>query len=199
MPWTTETLLKAIADRAPTECINETRMAEIAGLTRRQIQHAALNLRRHGFIERDKHGCHTITGAGRKALDEGANLRSGPKGPQQSGQRHRDPGLRQRAWNVLRMGKKVTIDDILMSAVEGGERDAYSNIRKYVRALSRAGYIRSMATREQPLGASTLGCVRWLLIHDTGPDNPVWRSTRDVVYDPNLDREIPFDNPESWA
>lgn len=199
MPWTAETLLKAIGAAAPTECFTEANMAEATGLNAVQIDRAAHNLRRHGFITRSARGCHTLTDAGRKAVEEGARLRSGPKGPQQSGQRRRDPGLRQRAWNALRLGKKLTVDDIVMRVVDGGERDPASNIRKYIRkyirALERAAYVRAMPARERALSLTSNGCKRWLLVKDTGPAAPVWRAKHDskVLYDPNLECEIPLD------
>ncbi|MCX7172341.1 MAG: hypothetical protein NT159_00015 [Proteobacteria bacterium] len=195
MPWTTETLLKAIGAAKPTECFTEAHMVAATGLTAVQIERSALNLRKHGFITRTAKGCHKLTDAGRKAVEEGASLRSGPKGPQQSGQRIRDRGLRQRVWNALRLSKKLTVDDIVMRVVDGHERDPVSNVRKYVRALERAGYVRCMATREPKLSLTSNGCKRWLLIKDTGPDAPVWRAKRanQTLYDPNLEREVPLD------
>lgn len=195
MPWTTETLLAAIGAAAPGECFTETRMVETSGLTAKQIENACANLRRHGFITRTAKGCHTLTAAGRKAVEEGARLRSGPKGPQQFGQRNRDRGLRQRAWNALRLGKKLTVDDIVMRIVDGGERDPAGNMRKYLRALERAGYVKCMPAREPKLNLTSNGCKRWLLIQDTGPLAPVWRAKRpgQPLYDPNLEREIAID------
>ena len=190
MPWTTETLLTAIGAVQPCDCFTEADMAKVTGLKPKQVENASQNLRRHGFITRSVRGCHTLTPAGRRALEEGAKLRSGPKGPQTSGQRARDRGLRQRAWNALRTLKKLTIDDIIMRVVDGDERDPRSNILKYVRALARAGYVQAMPQREAPLNATSNGCRRWLLITDTGPESPVYRVRRDTLYDPNLEQEI---------
>ncbi len=189
MPWTTENLLQAVAQSAPSECITEARMVEISGLSAKQIENTAANLRRHGFLTRTGQGCHKLTTAGRDALSAGVRLRSGPKG-KETGHRRRDPGLRQRVWNALRTGKKLTIDDILMRVVEGTERDAYSNVRKYIRALARAGYVRDMPVREPKLNLTSNGCVRWLLVSDTGMEAPVWRVSRDTIWDPNLEEEI---------
>lgn len=197
MPWTAETLLKAIGAAAPNECITEARMVEISGLTARQIENSAANLRRHGFITRTDQGCHRLTPAGQLAVATDQRLRSGPKGPQQSGQRRRDPGLRQRVWNALCMGKKFTIADIQMIVVDGDERDAYSNVRKYVRALARAGYVQSLPLREPPLNGQSNGCVRWWLVKDTGQLAPVWRVSRDTLYDPNLEEEIALAEEEA--
>lgn len=190
MPWTSETLLTAIGAVQPSECFTEADMAKVTGLKPKQVEHACQNLRRHGFITRSVRGCHTLLPAGKKALEEGAKLRSGPKGPQASGQRRHDPGLRQRVWNALRTLKKLTIDDILMRVIDGDERDPRSNVMKYVKALARAGYVQAMPQREAPLNPTSNGCRRWLLITDTGPAAPVCRVSRDTLYDPNLEREI---------
>jgi hypothetical protein len=190
MPWTTETLLTAIGAVQPAECFTEADMAKVTGLTAKQVADAANNLRRHGFITRSARGCHALTPAGRTALEEGAKLRSGPKGPQASGHRRRAPGHRARVWTALRTGKKLTVDDILMRIVDGNERDPRSNVLKYVKALARAGYVQAMPQRERPLNPTSNGCRRWLLITDTGPEAPIHRVTRDTLYDPNLEREI---------
>jgi hypothetical protein len=189
MPWTTETILKVIGIAPDTYCVTEERLAEATRLTPKQVENACGNLIRHGFLMRTGKGCHKLTDAGRAAIAEGARLRSGPKGPQLYGQRSRAPGLRQCAWNVLRMGGKRTIDDILMRSCEGKERDAYSNVRKYVKALARAGYVTRMPTREQALNATSNGCIRWFLVKDTGPEAPVWRVSRGTIYDPNTETE----------
>lgn len=193
MAWTTKTLLTAIGAAPVGHCFTEADMVRASGLTATQIESASYNLRKHGFITRSARGCHQLTAAGRAALDGGTNLKSGPKGPQETGQRRRKSGLRQRVWNCLRMGKKVTIDDIVMRVVDGDERDPSSNVGKYLRALSRAGYVRAMPLREVPAsGYRNKGTIRWLLAQDTGPQAPAWRATRNAIYDPNIDSEIKF-------
>lgn len=190
MTWTAQPLLNAVAQAAPQDCITEARMAEITGMDARQIEAAALKLRKHGFMDRVGPGCHKLTDAGRAAYEAGVRLTSGPKGPQATGQRLRDPGLRQRVWNVLRMHRKYSQDDILLLALEGGERDPASNVGKYLRALAKAGYVRRMPIRENPANLTSNGAIRWQLVTDTGPQAPVWRQSRNAVYDPNLEQEI---------
>ena len=189
MIWTTETLLKAIDQHGLAECVTEQRLAELTGYSAKQIENACQNLRRHAFIERTGKGCHRLTAAGKEAIETGYNLRGGPRGPQQNGQRRRDRGMRQRIWNCLRMGKKVTIGDIAMLAVTGEERDPLSNIRKYLTGLKRAGYVLTLK-REKPLNPTSNGSLRWVLISDTGPAAPVIRVSRQTVFDPNLEQEI---------
>lgn len=191
MAWTAEQLLTAVGQASPRECITEARMAEITGLTPRQIEPAVLRLRKHGFLIKTGRGCHKLTAAGRAALAAGARVRSGPRGPE-TGHRRRDPGLRQRVWNALRSGKKLTIDDILMRVAEGGERDPRCNVRKYLTALARAGYVRQMPLREAGLNPTSNGCVRWWLVQDTGTAAPVWRQRHGALYDGNLEMQIPL-------
>jgi hypothetical protein len=189
MPWTTETLLKAIGEAAPRDCITEARLVELTGYTAKQVENACQNLRRHGFIKRTGKGCHKLTDAGCAALSDGAKLRSGPRG-RETGFRSRDPGLRQRAWNCLRLCRKLTYDDIAMRVVEGGERNARDNIRKYVGALAKAGYVQFMERRETALNQTSNGCLRFILVSDTGPLAPIWRAAHGTIYDPNIEREI---------
>lgn len=189
MAWTAEIMLKTIDQHGLAECVTEVRLCALTGYSEKQVENACQNLRRHGFIERTGQGCHRLTRAGREALASGYSLRGGPRGPQQSGQRRRDRGMRQRIWNCLRMGKKVTVDDIAMRVVDGSERDPINNISKYLAGLKRAGYVLPLR-RSAPLNLTSNGSLRWMLISDTGPLAPVIRVTRRVVFDPNLEQEI---------
>jgi hypothetical protein len=191
MPWTTETILKAVALAPGEECVTEARIAELTGLTAKQVEQSTLKLRKHGFLNKTGRGCHKITQAGKDAVMGGGSLRSGPKG-RHTGQRNCSHGMRQRVWNVLRMGGKRTVDDILMLVIEGGERDARSNVRKYLQALVRGRYVTVMQQREAPLNNTSNGCLRYLLVNDTGPLAPVWRVSRGTLYDPNFDGEVAF-------
>lgn len=190
MAWTAETLLTTIGQHGLVECITEVRLVELTGLSEKQVENACQRLRRHGFISRSGRGCFALTAAGQTAIAEGGKLRAGPRGPQESGQRRRDPGMRQRIWNTLRTGRKLTIDDILMRVSDGDERDGRGNVGKYLRALAKGGYTQPMAIREVPLCPTSNGSIRWWLISDTGPKAPVVRVTRKTIYDPNLDAEI---------
>ncbi len=187
--WTTEKLLAVIKANGMAECVNEARLVELTGYCPKQVENACGNLRRHGFIERTGQGCHRLTKAGAEAMASGYSLRAGPRGPQQSGQRRRAPGMRQRIWNCLRMGKKLTVDDIVMLVLTGDERDPKSNVAKYLAGLRKAGYL-MLLRKEAPLNPTSNGANRWMLVSDTGPIAPVIRATRKVIYDPNLDAEI---------
>lgn len=189
MAWTAETLLTTIGKHGLAECITEARLSELTGLDKRQVDNACHKLRRHGFITRVGAGCHRLTDAGKEAITHTTQLRSGPKGPE-TGHRRRSPGMRQRIWNALRTGKKMTIDDIILLVADGDEADPRSNVGKYVRGLAKAGYVIAMPVREAPLSLTSNGAIRWWLVTDTGPAAPVLRVSRQCIYDPNLEKDI---------
>ena len=197
--WTTETLLKTIAEKSPNECVTETRLAELTNLTPKQVENACQNLRRHGFIRRNGKGCHRLTPAGKDAAEAGLQIRSGPNGPQATGIRRRDAGMRQRAWTALAMRKPMTVDDIVMRASMGDERDPRGNLYKYLRALQRAGYLMEMPLREKPLNSTSNGCKRWVLVRYNGPVCPVVRDSRRAVYDPNNQQMYMLDESDQPA
>lgn len=194
--WTTETLLKTIDRHGLAECVDEARLAQLTGYSDKQVENACQNLRRHGFIERTGAGCHRLTTAGSEALAAGYGLRSGPRGPQKKGHRRLARGLRQRVWNCLRTGKKLTIDDVVLRVIDGHERDPRSNIGKYLAGLKLAGYVMPVR-REAPLTPTSNGARRWVLVNDSGPLAPVVRVGRQAVYDPNTEQETPFAGGEA--
>jgi DNA-binding transcriptional ArsR family regulator len=190
MAWVSEKLLTAVGKAAPHECITEARMAELTGLSDRQVENAALKLRKHGLLEKTGQGCHTLTDAGREACVAGAKLRSGPRawtGPKV----HKD-SLRTRVWRAMRLRGKFSIPDLEMLVAEGGEKDIASNIRKYLKPLEKAGYIIRMPKREAGTALTSNGHVRWWLLpeKDTGPQAPVHRKVSGTVYDPNTETEV---------
>lgn len=191
MIWTAEKLLTAIAQASPAECITEARMVEITGLSAKQVEQAALKLRKHGLLEKTGQGCHILTDAGREAAAAGKKLRSGPNGTHTGKRVHKD-SLRVRAWRAMRIRRKFSIPDLCMLVAEGGERDIESNVGKYVRALVKAGYLVEMPRREAGTALTSNGFKRWWLVDDkdTGPLAPVWRVAAGEVYDPNTDTTI---------
>ncbi len=52
------------------------------------------------------------------------------------------PPLRTRAWNLIRMKTASwSVDDLLMTLADGTEKDAERGLKRYVRALLKAGYV----------------------------------------------------------
>lgn len=191
MAWIAEQLLHAIGKAAPNDCITEPALESLTGLGTRSVEQAVLKLRRHGLVEKVARGCHKLTDAGRAAIESGATLRSGPRGPH-TGKRVVKDTLRTRVWRAIRLRRKFTIPDLISLVAEGGERDIESNIRKYLKVLTRAGILTELPRREGGNALTSNGYKRWWLADekDTGPKAPVWRQGADTVFDPNTETEI---------
>lgn len=94
-------------------------------------------------------------------------------------------GLRNRAWWLIRRRLTFTLMELLDVLATGDERDAPSNLRKYLQALARAGIL-SMAEKLVPGPALTSpGAIKYRLEINCGRQAPVWRKSRQEVYDPN--------------
>lgn len=94
-------------------------------------------------------------------------------------------GLREQAWWVLRNKKEATLDGLLTTIANGHEKDARSNIGKYLRALERAGILRRAKRRVPGDALTSNGHIRYLLEIDCGRDAPVWRAKTQTVYAPS--------------
>ena len=96
---------------------------------------------------------------------------------------------RQRVWNAMHVYDDFISIDMELSA-EINER----NLRAYLYALYRAGYLRLVRPRQD---GENFGYAIWRLVEDTGPLAPIVRRDQSGVYDPNLDQFIPFqEKPE---
>lgn len=190
MIWTAEKLLNAIAEASPKECITESRMSEITGLTQVQVEQAALKLRKHKLLEKTAKGCHRLTDAGRAAAAEGKQLRSGPSG--WVGPKVHKDSLRIRAWRAMRLKEKFSLPDLCMLCARGEEKDIISNLRKYVTALEKAGYLTRLSRRDRGTAMTSNGHIRWWLNPEniTGLQAPVWSASTNSVYDPNTEKTI---------
>lgn len=196
--WKSESLLTAIAKAAPRDCITEARLVEITGADARSVENSCLKLRKHGLLAKTERGCHKLTRAGRAFVAAGATLRSGPQGPR-TGRVVQKGSLRARAWRAMRIKRKFSLPDLVMLAIEGGERDIESNLLKYLAALDRAGYVRQLAVRDRGLALTSNGHMRWMLLIDNGPLPPVYRTSRDTLYDPNNETDIALAPKRRWG
>lgn len=91
-------------------------------------------------------------------------------------------GLRQQAWWVIRKRRYFTLQDLLETVANGAEKDASSNLGKYVRALEKAGIVKREA---RPPAGGAMPRIRYRLVVDAGRKAPVWRAVNSTVYDPN--------------
>jgi len=191
MTWVLEQLLKTIGKHMLNECVTYQRLAELSALERNQVEYAAQKLQKNGPVKMVQPGCLRITKEGIIALESGKKLRSGPKGPQQRTRIFKD-SLRTRVWRAIRIRPSFTIQDLIGLVTTGDEKDATSNIGKYLRALESAGYLIKMQKRLPGTALTSNGFARWRLDPeiDTGTEAPVWRMSKGTIYDPNNGKEI---------
>lgn len=105
----------------------------------------------------------------------------------QSAPRNKAFGLRSRAWWVMRETPRFSVTSLLAIVANGTEADAASNLGKYLRALSRAGLLVEVG-RDKPTSLTSNGEIVYRLARNAGPKAPVWRASRNEVYDPNSGR-----------
>lgn len=154
-------------------------------LTRRQISDGAASLIMRGQLERIETGCYQLTPAGLTAHAAGEAITSGPTGKHTG--RSRRPlknTLRQRAWTAMRMSGTFTIGDLVMAAARE-ERDAETNIARYLRSLKATAYVLELPVRSRGTHLTSNGFKRFRLIKDTGPIAPVWSRARNRLVDHN--------------
>jgi len=94
-------------------------------------------------------------------------------------------GLRERAWWLMRQLPRFTLDELLLTLADGSERDAYGNLRKYVKRLERVGVLARLHRRASGTAPTSNGLVIWRLARDLGRVAPVWRGTQGALWDPN--------------
>ena len=83
--------------------------------------------------------------------------------------------LRARAWNLMRIKMWLSVDDMLMTLADGSEKCAEKDLRRYIRALRKAGYI-AHSTRNPQL---------FRLVNNTGRNAPAYNTKRETVTDTN--------------
>jgi hypothetical protein len=92
----------------------------------------------------------------------------------------------------MKLKGKFSLPDLCMLCAKGGEKDIYSNLRKYVKALEDAGYLIRLSLRDSGIATTSNGNVRWWLSPEkvTGLQAPVWSAKSKTVYDPNTEETI---------
>lgn len=174
-------------------CVYIADIAAALELPRKTINKAAQTLKGRGLIETHSESDGEISGPAARgyyrATPEGiAYAASGRAISAGQGERPRKKtvGLRERAWWHFRAHKVASLKELLTTHAEGQERDATSNIYKYLQALERAGIL-TRAPKRIP-ARQCKGLVVWRLALDLGPQTPVWRQTSKTVFDPNSGR-----------
>ncbi len=150
-------------------------LVEQTGFTTTRTRFAVQTLVSRGLLSWVDRGTYRLTPNGFEALVGELDLRPGPRGP-----RHELPqtGIRTRVWRALRLQQKGSIRDLLTLASRGEALDR-EDTKKYLGALTKAGYLRRLQVRGEHRE------TRYLLIRDTGPKAPQWDKRRARVHDAN--------------
>lgn len=96
----------------------------------------------------------------------------------------RQPKARDRVWQSMRMLRRFTLPDLIVSAEAGAQ-----NVRYYVGELHAAGYLAiAVPFRRGMVGGHQV----WRLLRNTGPHAPrlVGRRTRPAIFDPNTGESV---------
>lgn len=160
-------------------------IAEELGLSRAQVSQAAAFLIARGFVERIERGCFRLTEAGRAARDHGVTIETGVTGAVRALRVPKRATIRQRAWNAMRITRTFTVADLTTAVARPGDGDVEENLRRYVNALTRSGYLARAARRRPGTAPGSNGYAIYSLVRDTGPVAPVVSRKQGAVHDFN--------------
>jgi predicted transcriptional regulator len=185
--------MQQILDRMPANaCLTLPEIREATGVSN---QHASVYVGRlvsRNLLERVERGCFQLTAEGRQAQAEGREIKSGPNAKHIGPRKPPRQTLTARAWRAMRAqrGKPFTVADLLEAIATGDEKDPADTVRRYLKVLKSAGYVRQHRKRRPDGVFGSQGLVRYSLIRDTGPKHPIPRANRTVLHDPNTDERI---------
>lgn len=162
------------------------------GLTSKSISQAAGNLIKHGYLTRSVTGVYRLTEKGKSLKRSGKPLVINP-GPEKGYKWPDEPKdtFRSRAWKAMRIKQKFTVNDVLMLACEGTEKQPLNQLHIYIRALSKAGVLMELKSREPGYALTSNGFKRFALVKDLGYLAPVFRRRENEVYNPNNGEVLP--------
>ena len=122
----------------------------------------------------------------------GKRLTSGPNGPHTGARKPIEGSFRARLWNAFRMQKKATLNSLIEIARLPSDGDQVANnALKFMNALVRAGVAARLPTREKGYAPTSNGFVRFALIRDLGPLQPV-AGTVSLINPNEGERFIPY-------
>ncbi len=159
-------------------------------LTSRQVSDAAKKLLQRDYLIRTGRGCYQLTESGQTAAAAGEVITSGPRAPHGKVRVVRNT-IRERAWRAMRIRRRFTVLDLISDARTEADTSPDESIGRYVRILSKAGYLKEAPKRVQGAAQTSNGFKVWCLVRNTGPLAPVARSATAAVHDPNLGRDVP--------
>lgn len=95
-------------------------------------------------------------------------------------------GLRAKAWWVLRKNRSMTLAELMLTLCDGSEKEAESNLRRWLNSLVKAGVLTRSRVADGKLTSN--GSYQYHLVKDIGPKSPVVRASGLTVFDPNSGR-----------
>ena len=142
-------------------------LAQKLELSTKSISQAVGNLIKHGYATRSSTGVYRLTDKGKSLKRSGQPLVINP-GPEKGYQWpiEKKDNFRSRAWKAIRIKQKFTVNDILMLAKDGSEKQALNQLHIYLRALTRAGFLMELKSREPGYALTSNGFKRYALIKD---------------------------------
>ncbi|MFO1038117.1 MAG: helix-turn-helix domain-containing protein [Geminicoccaceae bacterium] len=166
-------------------------IAAATGIESRVLSNFLTRLVARGLVSRVGFGHYELTEAGQEAHRDQVVIGAGPWRGERTAVRERPRrSLRARAWQMLRRVRKASVPELLELL---DAPDAAHGVERYVRALAAGGYLRRLPVRYPGTHPNSRGHVRWLLVHDTGPQAPVWRASRNELHDPNTGNVRPLE------
>ncbi len=156
-------------------------LAQKLELSTKSISQAVGNLIKHGYATRSSTGVYRLTDKGKSLKRSGQPLVINP-GPEKGYQWpiEKKDNFRSRAWKAIRIKQKFTVNDILMLAKDGSEKQALNQLHIYLRALTRAGFLMELKSRE-PGYALTSNVMPLLKTPDTSHQFFVAEKTKFLI------------------
>ncbi|MBF0415811.1 MAG: hypothetical protein HQL79_08600 [Magnetococcales bacterium] len=178
--WLAEEALYHLVDGAMTS----KGLTTALGILGKKLYEITANLQARKLIEKLADGSWHLTARGILAAKEGWKIRGGRPGveraPRKGGWTTRD-----KAWAALiNRGGKGTLAD-LAEEIDIRDQGKLLNIGKYFCALEKSGHLSRSHKKDLSGPMTNPGRHVWLLINNTGPRAPLWRSSKGEVVDRN--------------
>lgn len=140
-------------------------------------------------------GVYVATAKGVKLIDEGGEVKSGPKpGRVQQPRKTNADSLRARLWRAMLTMQRFTISDIVQRASNETDGDAATSARRFLSYLVRADYVVALPRRRKDGKRSSNGEKIFWLRESFGRLPPRARKKDGIagMYDPNNDTWRPL-------
>jgi hypothetical protein len=148
------------------------------------------------LIGRDADGLLALTERGRTFLTEGTTDTRSAITSASGARKPVADTLRQRGWAAMRLSSRFTTGTIAKLAARVTDTWPEDNLRRYILALCRAGYVVRLPKRVGQPEVGAAAPMQWKLVRDTGPHAPVLRRRGTCFYDPNLQTHVDLANAE---